>query len=494
MNEGTRVSDRKARIYLTAIIGIIIASLLALEYAGLLISTRAQAYQTTNVLIDQVKNVLTTNEKKEQALIDSLKDEYIAKAKAVSYIIDKNPRTETDIAELIRIATLLSIDEIHIFDESGMIYSGTVPPYYGFTFDSGEQIAFFKPMLSNKALSMCQDVTPNTAEGKSMMYAICWNDRGERMIQVGIEPRRLIEELRANEISEVVSGMPAYDGVEILVADKESNRILGATNTRRIDVKLTEMGLDLRGADLSEVYDFETVIGRKSAYCSASELDGYVIVIAQERAVANKNTPLVMLTVSAYLLLAAAVIVFIVRRMTRRLLEEQRNANTDAMTGFFNRRAYENDMTAQGGAPYEQNLVYVSADLNGLKGVNDAYGHKAGDELIAGAAQCLRQSLGNYGKLYRVGGDEFAALIFCDSAQMGRIERDVGQVAAEWSDRHEHKLAIACGFVRAEEFPNEPIFELAKKADTRMYEAKAEYYRKNGIDRRRYDRAEEKKQ
>lgn len=472
------------RAFLAAVIGVAITLLLGLEYVGLLTNTREQAYQTATVLIDQVKSVLTTNEKKEQALIDSLKEEYISKAKAVSYIIDKNPKVETDIAELIRIATLMSIDEIHLFTPGGTIYAGTVPPYYGYTFDSGEQMAFFKPMLENKALSMCQDVTPNTAEGKSMMYAICWNDSGERMIQIGIEPRRLLEELRSNEISEVVAAMPVYEGIEMMVADGASGRILGATNPRRIDTTLMEAGIDLGSADLSDVYDFETTVGRKRAYCSASELDGYTIVIAQERAMVNKSIPTVVISVFAYLLLAAAVIVLVVRRMTRKLLEEQRNANTDAMTGFLNRRAYENDMSGQGAPPYEQNAVYVSVDLNGLKATNDTYGHKAGDELIIGAAQCLRRCLGNYGKLYRIGGDEFAAIIFCDARQMEAIRSDLEREAAGWSERHEQKLTMACGFIRAEEFPEEPIFELAKAADKRMYEEKTKYYAKNGIDRR----------
>lgn len=54
----------------------------------------------------------------------------------------------------------------------------SVPKYYGYNFDSGEQIEYFKPMLTDKTLTMCQDVTPNTSEGKEMMYAITWNEAG----------------------------------------------------------------------------------------------------------------------------------------------------------------------------------------------------------------------------------------------------------------------------------------------------------------------------
>lgn len=481
--------DKKTRWYLFLIAAGIIALLLGIEYISLVSASRSQAYQTATVLIDQVKNVLTNNERKEQALVDSLKEEYITKAKAVSYIIDNNPGTETDIAELIRIATLMSIDEIHIFDETGTIYGGTVPPYYGFNFDSGEQMAFFKPMLGNKALSMCQDVTPNTAEGKAMMYAICWNDAGTRMLQVGIEPRRLLEELRSNEISEVIEGMPAYDGIDILVAERESEEIVGATTSKRIGGSLSSIGVDLGGKDLSEISHFQAVVSREPAYCSASEMGSHVIVIVQESAMVNRAIPMIMLTVFLYLLLAAVVIVFIVRRMTLRVLEEQRNANTDPMTGFYNRRAYENDVAALGEAPYEQDLVYVSLDLNGLKRTNDTFGHEAGDALIRGGTECMRQCFGHYGKLYRIGGDEFVALIRCTSAQMAELDQQLARLTQAWSTKNDRQLSLACGVVRAEEFPQQPAVELAKTADTRMYEAKANFYQASDTDRRRRDRA-----
>lgn len=66
-------------------------------------------------------------------------------------------------------------------------------------------MAYFKPMLKDKKLTMCQDVTPNTSEAKEMMYAITWNEAGNKMIQVGIEPKRLLNEAKQNEVSNVVA-------------------------------------------------------------------------------------------------------------------------------------------------------------------------------------------------------------------------------------------------------------------------------------------------
>ena len=100
----------------------------------------------SKVLLDRVITVLNKNDDSENGLIESLKDDYIVRAKAVSYIIDAKPQVEYDVEELQKIADLILVDEIHLFDKNGYIYSGTLPKYYGFSFDSGEQMEYFKPM------------------------------------------------------------------------------------------------------------------------------------------------------------------------------------------------------------------------------------------------------------------------------------------------------------------------------------------------------------
>ena len=205
---------KKRKLIILAIT--IIAAALLLEGFILKYVNDRNADRTSKVLLDRVITVLDKNDESEKALIKSLKDDYIVRAKAVSYIIDAKPEVEYDVDELQKIAALISVDEIHLFDTKGYIYSGSVPKYFGYSFDSGEQMAYFKPMLKDKKLTMCQDVTPNTSEAKEMMYAITWNEAGNKMIQVGIEPKRLLNEAKQNEVSNVVANMPVYKGMEIL--------------------------------------------------------------------------------------------------------------------------------------------------------------------------------------------------------------------------------------------------------------------------------------
>lgn len=174
---------RKRKILVLAVTIIIFA--LVLETCILRYVNEKNAQTTFNVLLDRVIAVLDKNESSEERFVKSLKDDYIVRAKAISYIVDAKPEVEYDIDELQKIASLMSVDEIHFIDETGTIYSGSIPKYFGYSFDSGEQMAFFKQMLNNYDLTLCQDVTPNTAEAKEMMYAITWNESKTHMVQVG---------------------------------------------------------------------------------------------------------------------------------------------------------------------------------------------------------------------------------------------------------------------------------------------------------------------
>ena len=76
----------------------VILLMLFIVYVTINRSKREQAYQASDLLIDQVRNVLDANARKEQSLTDSLKESYTSKAKAVAYVIDNVPGTEFDIA------------------------------------------------------------------------------------------------------------------------------------------------------------------------------------------------------------------------------------------------------------------------------------------------------------------------------------------------------------------------------------------------------------
>ncbi|MCR4735428.1 MAG: sensor domain-containing diguanylate cyclase [Treponema sp.] len=159
-------------------------------------------------------------------------------------------------------------------------------------------------------------------------------------------------------------------------------------------------------------------------------------------------------------------------------------SRTDELTGLLNRRAYEEDIYEQGEFPIKDNFISMSLDVNGLKLVNDSFGHAAGDELLTGASQCMKEAFGAYGKLYRTGGDEFIAILFCDSEKLKEVLNDFEERMDKWTGKHIKTLSISYGFISREEEPEMSVKELTAIADKRMYEAKSAHYREKGIDRR----------
>ena len=147
-----------------ALVSVILISITALNIAN----EQSRAQGTADKIFEQMDKMLEENQKE----LTRLRQEYAAKClhntEAIAYILEKNTGARNDLYELRKIAEFMEVDEIHIIDAAGEIVSGTHPQYYGYSFDSGKQMNYFKPMLKNKSQTMCQDVTPNTAEGKKM--------------------------------------------------------------------------------------------------------------------------------------------------------------------------------------------------------------------------------------------------------------------------------------------------------------------------------------
>lgn len=91
-----------------------------------------------------------------------------------------------------------------------------------------------------------------------------------------------------------------------------------------------------------------------------------------------------------------------------------RFAYIDYLTHIYNRNAFERDLAAQ---TESSGGYYIIADLNDLKIVNDTVGHSAGDKLLQSFARLLSDTVGDDGKVYRQGGDEFAVLYHGDVSQ-----------------------------------------------------------------------------
>ena len=463
----------------------VIVVALILEAGILKYVNDANAYKLSKVLLDRVFTVLDKNDQSEEELIESLKDDYIVRAKAVSYIVDAKPQVENDVEELQKIAKLMSVDEIHLFDETGCITSGSVPKYFGYSFDSGTQMSYFKPMLTDKSLTMCQDVTPNTSEGKAMMYSITWNEAGTMMVQVGLKPQRLLDELKQNEISTVVSDMPVYKGMELYVADADTELVKGATACDKIGKTFHDLGFptDIKESDKPTVRQMS--VNDSGCRCIIRRGDKYIVAVTIDKSFYMTNSVVALLVVGIYLILASCCIMYMFSKIMKEKYEKEKLlyiSNTDALTGCLNRHAYETDINK---LDLKKEWIYISLDLNSLKHINDTYGHDVGDEMICAAAACMTASFGEFGKVYRIGGDEFVVIVTQKPDELDAMTKHFDSSVAEWRGKIVDSMTISYGCVRSLEEDWELVHDIEKEADRRMYASKARYYSDSGIDRRK---------
>lgn len=165
-------------------------------------------------------------------------------------------------------------------------------------------------------------------------------------------------------------------------------------------------------------------------------------------------------------------------KMDEKLNEQSVKISIDPLTGVFSRFAYNDVMESYDNQAPEDFAAFL-IDINGLKVVNDTLGHEAGDELICGAADCIMKAVGNKGRTFRIGGDEFVVFGIMKKEQAEETLLEMNRIIASWSGEKVKNLSVSVGYALASEFTGYSIEDLTNEADKAMYEQKKEFYRRN---------------
>jgi diguanylate cyclase (GGDEF)-like protein len=150
-------------------------------------------------------------------------------------------------------------------------------------------------------------------------------------------------------------------------------------------------------------------------------------------------------------------------------------AHTDTLTGLFNLRYLRQQMDHLLGLQqrYGHPFALLLLDVDGLKRVNDSFGHAAGDELLVGVADAIRAATRSVDVAARIGGDEFCVLAPHQTASRATVLADrlaTGIETLESADGA--RVGVSIGVVACPEHASdgERLLELA---DVAMYRAKA---------------------
>jgi two-component system, cell cycle response regulator len=157
----------------------------------------------------------------------------------------------------------------------------------------------------------------------------------------------------------------------------------------------------------------------------------------------------------------------------RLVAELEHLAVKDELTGLFNYRHFQAQLKSevQRVARYERPLALIILDVDHFKEINDTLGHAVGDQVLAGIANVLRESVRATDSVYRYGGEEFAMLLPETPGEpaLGVAER--ARLAVEKADLAQgRRVTISAGM--AEYRSPERGEELLRRADAALYVAK----------------------
>ncbi len=525
-------SVRKLRPRILRYLVIISTVTMALILLGMnLLEVFAQRNRTVanaGEIFSQVRQILRQNEENLASIMKEYKTLCLAHARTIAYILEKQPGIiiNREVEELRKVGAMVGVDEIHIFNPDGVIVFGSQPQYFGLTMDSGEQIGFFKPMLTDRTLQLVQEAQPNTAEGKPVQYSAVWTENGEFIVEIGMHPDAVLKAGEKNELSYIFSLLKANAGIDLYAVDLEDGTILGCTNAAFTGRNGTEIGLPALTA-LPLDRGFETLINGVRSFAvftlEGDKLLGYATPVSYMFG----DLVHTCLLFGIGLLLVALLLVLLVSRlvqsfviddiyrinerltlitdgkldtavdirsseefselsrhindMVNSLVESrkqiERDRDMDLLTNMYNRRGLDNELLRlqrDGTALRHYAVIMVDADC--LKTINDRYGHENGDLYLCRIAETLRRVGTRESICSRQGGDEFVLFLYgYETAEVlgntleGLCRLQSGRMI-ELRDGVKVEMQFSAGWSCGEGPMDYPA--MLKEADARMYENK----------------------
>lgn len=323
------------------------------------------------------------------------------------------------------------------------------------------------------------DLDVDSDEANSNIWTIFVNARMERngkflgVCGVGV---------KMNTIQDIISEYEKEYNVKINLVNSDGF-IQVDTNEINIDNAYLDV-LNISEEESSEYFYEEDRNGEYIVTKYVENLGWYLVVKSEKKNTDAAFSRVILLNAGLFSLVAVVILIVMIllQRHTKMLAS---TSFSDELTGLFNRRAYENEISRIDSAGIKDNLLYVNADVNGLKTANDTLGHAAGDELIKAAADCLKNTFGAYGNVFRIGGDEFAAILYVPEKNVEKLKQTLQKNIENWHGSLIKEVSLSVGYVSGKEFLSGSINDLIKESDLRMYASKEEYYQKTGRDRRK---------
>ncbi len=490
MNSKKKITNRT--IVLTAVIGSIVV--MAMITANTLWSSKQTGIATDEAVSEVSSFYLEAMaDRRARTITNLINSNYEQMEKAVELIKGEQIGSQDELRHNIGLVkSLLNLNRFALVDEDDIVYTQyttyTGRSRHSFLADeqlNGRMISTVSIYGSSKQLCLAIPTPDLTLMGKpfkacfvqldiqDIVELLAFDDRGRTHFAlytkdgVNLSDTELGPVILKHNFFDVLKNIVTEDVCEEHHENFENGRDGSITfDVGRSEETLCYVPIQDTGWEMA-VLIRDSVIRDKISYIS-------------DRNIKNSRNQIIFAMVSVLSL--SSVLLFQLKRFSNEMLEEEREtsrtfkdmANTDSLTGIRNKHAYtENEkiINRQIQAGDIQNVGIVIGDINGLKHVNDTFGHAAGDKLIKDACSLICEYF-KQGAVFRIGGDEFTIIL------QGKGYESMLEVIDELNRKvedniKEDSVVVSIGYSVLEQ-GDKHLKDVFERADKMMYERKKE--------------------
>ena len=482
----------KKTFILTAIVGGII--LMAMVIVNAVVSTR-QTTKATNAAVSEVSSFYleAMADRRAKTITNLINNNFLQMEKAVEYINNEGIQSEEELRDVIgNVKSLLSLNRLALVDNDKIVHTQYT------TYTGGSRHAF----LSDETLDQRSASTVSIyGSSKQLCLAATTPDldiAGKQYIAsfVQIDIREIVDLLAFDDYGRTYFGIYSKKGENL--SGTELGPYISRQNLFDVtkDVITEDIWNENRDNFLNAVEGSISFTANGAdetlCYVPIEATDWMMVVLIHEsvihdriRGISEQSLELSKRQIASTLILTIfffLVLLFMMKALSKKDLEAEKEnsrnfqdmANTDSMTGVRNKHAYsemenllnqrirQNDITKLG---------IVVCDINGLKFVNDTYGHAAGDKLIQDASAMICEHF-NHGAVYRIGGDEFAVVLQEKGYDtMKEVITEINRVIEGNVKTKDVVISIGYSELTPED---QRVFDVFERADQMMYKRKQE--------------------
>lgn len=303
--------------YISCVVAIALLAVLGFNWFFQEYNARIQMVKNSVQKLDQLSQMIERNEVELQNLKERLNEDYLTRAYAFAYIIKQNPEVLNSQEELDHISELLSVDELHVIDENGILYAGNMPMYLGMDFHAADQTREFLDILDDPDTYLVRGIRPNGYEKKLFQYIGVARLDKKGIVQVGIAPDRILEAQKRNRLENILDGTPVDEGSTLFVIRGDDGKILAHTNS-----DLQQKNLESLGVEIDELSEYRegkfAEYNEKKIYYVIRQYGDRLLGIGQEAEQLYRQRNHQILLTALYLIVVCIVMIAMIRQLLKR--------------------------------------------------------------------------------------------------------------------------------------------------------------------------------